>query len=139
MIRVATKNDIKSISEIEKSCFSCPWTEKMLEQSFDSGCSFVLCEQDGMPVGYAGIYPSGDITNIAVTFNYRGKGYGTQLVRAIIGIAKEIGTDGVFLEVRPSNKVAIKVYEKCGFKQISCRKRYYEDGEDALIYAFGGV
>lgn len=139
MIRLATKNDLKSIFCIENRCFSHPWSQKMLEESMNSGCRFVIAEVDNNVVGYAGIYPSGDITNIAVLPEYRGRGLGELLVKSILNLALQMDMDKVFLEVRRSNIAAIRLYEKCGFKQISSRKRYYEDGEDALIFAFGGV
>ena len=139
MIRIATKNDIYGIKEVENRCFLHPWTQKMIEESFESGCVFVVAEEDNQVIGYAGIYQSGDITNIAVLPEYRGRGFGILLVEEVLRHAKSNGIQSVFLEVRRSNAIAIKLYEKCGFKQISQRKRYYEDGEDALIFAFGGV
>lgn len=139
MISIATKNDINDIKTIENRCFSHPWTEKMLEESLINGCILLICKEGNQTVGYAGIYPSGDITNIAVLPEYRGRGYGEMLTRSLIDTAKNNNIDGVFLEVRVSNKIAIKLYEKCGFKCISQRKKYYSDGEDALIYALGGV
>ena len=69
----------------------------------------------------------------------RGNGYGKKLVEAIQKEAKAQGIQNLFLEVRVSNAIAIALYEKCGFKKINIRKKYYSDGEDALIYAFGGV
>ncbi|MDE6565697.1 MAG: ribosomal protein S18-alanine N-acetyltransferase [Clostridia bacterium] len=139
MLRRATKDDIKGIKTIENRCFSDSWTENMLLQSMENGCIMVVVEVENMLVGYAGLYPSGDITNIAVLPEYRGLGYGKMLVSEIIKQAQINNIDKIFLEVRSSNITAIKLYEKCGFKRISCRKRYYKDGEDALIYAFGGV
>ena len=66
MIRLATKEDIKSIKTIENRCFSDFWTEKMLLESLDNGCIMVVIDLGEKIAGYAGIYPSGDITNIAV-------------------------------------------------------------------------
>jgi len=139
MIRLATKEDIKSIKTIENRCFSDFWTEKMLLESLDNGCIMVVIDLGEKIAVYAVIYPSGDITNIAVLPEYRSLGYGKILVAEIIKQAQFNNIERIFLEVRSSNNIAIKLYEKCGFKLISCRKRYYKDGEDALIYAFGGV
>ncbi len=139
MIRLATKEDIKGIKTIENRCFSDFWTEQMLLESLDNDCIMVVIDLGENIVGYAGLYPSGDITNIAVLPEYRGLGYGKMLVTEIIKQAQFNNIERIFLEVRSSNNIAIKLYEKCGFKLISCRKRYYKDGEDALIYAFGGV
>jgi len=41
-------------------------------------------------------------------------------------------------EVRPSNKLAIKLYEKLGFNEIGVRRNYYpahQGREDALLLA----
>ncbi|MDE6967617.1 MAG: ribosomal protein S18-alanine N-acetyltransferase [Clostridia bacterium] len=139
MIRIATKEDIKDIAQIENICFKDAWSELMLVESLDNGCIMLVAEKDNKVIGYAGIYPSGDITNIAVLPEVRGNGYGKKLVENLIEIARKNNIDTIFLEVRQSNRLAIKLYEKCGFKLISKRTKYYKDGEDALIYAFGGV
>lgn len=139
MIRGATKNDLKALENIEKICFSCPWSGQMLLSSLENGCTMIVAEQENQIVGYAGFYTSGDITNIAVLPEFRGKGIGSQLVEAMQKEAKSKNINNLFLEVRVSNKIAIALYEKCGFKRINIRKKYYSNGEDALIYAFGGV
>lgn len=139
MLRIATLNDINGIKAVENRCFSTPWSENMIISSIENGCIMVVVEIDNKVVGYAGLYPSGDITNVAVIPNEQGKGYGTELVKELIKVAKINDIEKLFLEVRVSNIKAIKLYEKCGFEKISVRKKYYKDGEDALIYAFGGV
>ncbi len=139
MLRMATLNDINGIKAVENRCFSTPWSENMIISSIENGCIMVVAEIDNKVVGYAGLYPSGDITNVAVIPNEQGKGYGTELVKELIKVAKINDIEKLFLEVRVSNIKAIKLYEKCGFEKISVRKKYYKDGEDALIYAFGGV
>lgn len=139
MLRIATLNDINGIKAVENRCFSTPWSENMIISSIENGCIMVVVEIDNKVVGYAGLYPSGDIANVAVIPNEQGKGYGTELVKELIKVAKINDIEKLFLEVRVSNIKAIKLYEKCGFEKISVRKKYYKDGEDALIYAFGGV
>lgn len=139
MLRLAKFEDMQQLAQIEKQCFKHPWSQKMLEESFENGCVFVVCEQNDKIVGYGGLYSTGDITNVAVLKEFRHQGIGKDIVEEIKNIAKSNNIDSIFLEVRVSNQNAIKLYEKCGFKLISTRKKYYEDGEDALIYAFGGV
>lgn len=139
MLRLAKRDDIPQIAKIEQVCFADVWTEDMLLQSFDSGCVFVVIEENNQIVGYGGLYMTGDITNIAVLPAFRGKGYGGAIIQYLSNFAKEKNIDSLFLEVRKSNEVAIKLYEKCGFKLINVRKKYYKDGEDALIYSLGGV
>ena len=65
----------------------------------------------------------------------RGKGLANILIRDLVDRArKESSLRAIFLEVRPSNNAAIKLYESHGFSQISRRPRYYSNGEDALVY-----
>ena len=65
----------------------------------------------------------------------RGKGWANKLMKDLVERArKKSSLRAIFLEVRPSNSAAIKLYESHGFAQISRRARYYSNGEDALVY-----
>ncbi len=65
----------------------------------------------------------------------RGQGAGWRLLKAFVGEARERYQAGrVFLEVRPSNMAAIRMYERFGFVATGRRKRYYQNGEDALVF-----
>jgi len=78
----------------------------------------------------------GHITNIAVHPDFRGKGYGERVTRALMQCASDNGMVWMTLEVRRSNLVAQALYRKVGFFDVGYRKRYYEDNrEDALIMA----
>lgn len=66
---------------------------------------------------------------------HRGKGWANKLMKDLVERArKKSSLRAIFLEVRPSNSAAIKLYESHGFTQISRRARYYSNGEDALVY-----
>jgi ribosomal-protein-alanine N-acetyltransferase len=88
-------------------------------------------------VGYAGLWLMTDeahITTIAVDPDFQGNGIGELLVVALIDRAIQIGARWLTLEVRVSNEVAQKLYEKYTFKEMGIRRRYYSDnGEDALV------
>ena len=79
-----------------------------------------------------GIFPS-YITNIAVLPEMRQRGVGKALLEKLIEYAVNKKLVFLTLEVRVSNKAAISLYEKCGFKEIGRRKNYYEGREDALL------
>lgn len=132
--KLSDYNDIQGIVDIENQCFKTPWSYGMLAESFDNHCNFWLTMLNGETIGYIGLYNSGDITNVAVMPLYRGLGIADKLIKTVIEYAKSRGIAKLFLEVRISNAIAIKLYEKNGFKQINARKKYYEDGEDALIF-----
>jgi ribosomal-protein-alanine N-acetyltransferase len=88
-------------------------------------------------IGYAGLWLMTDeahITTIAVDPDFQGNGIGELLLVALIDRAKQIGARWLTLEVRVTNEVAQRLYEKYTFKEMGIRRRYYSDnGEDALV------
>lgn len=141
IIREMTESDITEIAELEKECFSEPWSENSLrdELTNETARFYVLRDSENL-LGYIGannICNEVYITNVAVNGNCRGKGYGKILVNHLI---KQSETERAFfitLEVRKSNENAIKLYEKCGFKLIGERKNFYsKPTENALIYTY---
>jgi [ribosomal protein S18]-alanine N-acetyltransferase len=88
-------------------------------------------------IGYAGLWLMTDeahITTIAVDPDFQGNGIGELLLVALIDRAKQIGARWLTLEVRVTNDVAQRLYEKYTFKEMGIRRRYYSDnGEDALV------
>lgn len=136
MIRYFKDGDQRKIAEIEKECFSSPWSEQAVLDSANSDCVFVLYEIDNTIVGYAGlqiVLDEGYITNIAVKKEHRRKGIARMLVNELI---KKLENELSFisLEVRISNLAAINLYSSLGFKKEGIRKNFYEaPKEDALI------
>ena len=147
LIRRMTLEDIPAVVEIEKQCFSLPWSEKSFEDSISrEDTIFLVCveelhENDKEITGYMGLYLSFDeasVTNVAVSPEYRKKGYGEALVAEAKVAAKEAGAECIFLEVRVSNTPAISLYNKHGFENIGIRKKFYEHPvEDAIIMKVG--
>ena len=128
---------IKEIVKLEKVCFSCPWSEENLISAYENGTKFFVCEKDNKVLGYVGlsaIIDEGYITNIAVFPEYRKNGVGSALIEHIFAFAKENALSFISLEVRVSNRNAISLYEKFGFKTEGKRKNFYTaPQEDALI------
>lgn len=143
LIRNMTIEDIPAIVEIEKECFSLPWSEKSFAESIvREDTIFLVCEEtDGTLMGYIGMYVSfgeASITNVAVASQFRKKGCGKQLVIAAKTAAKEAGAEAILLEVRVSNEPAISLYKKQGFENLGIRKKFYEHPvEDAIIMKVG--
>ena len=140
-IREMAESDIKEIAELEKECFSEPWSENSLrdELSNETARFYVLRDSEKL-LGYIGannICNEVYITNVAVNGVCRGKGYGKILVNHLIKQSEAERAFFITLEVRKSNENAIKLYEKCGFKLIGERKNFYsKPTEDALIYTY---
>ncbi len=128
---------IKEIAKLEKICFSTPWTEQVITESFENGTRFFVAVTENRFLGYVGIsaiLDEGYITNIAVFPEYRCLGVGTALLQKLFEFAKEKSLAFISLEVRESNLSAISLYEKLGFKKVGKRKNFYSlPQEDALI------
>lgn len=140
-IREMTESDIKEIAELEKECFSEPWSENSLKDELTNETArFYVLRDNEKLLGYIGsnnICNEVYITNVAVSSDCRGKGYGKKLVNHLIRQCEIEKAFFVTLEVRESNKNAINLYEKCGFKKIGERKNFYsKPTEDALIYTY---
>ena len=151
LVRRMTLEDIPAVVEIEKQCFSLPWSEKSFEESLTrEDTIFLVCEvtepvdenaERTRVAGYMGLYLSfeeASVTNVAVSPAFRQKGYGESLVVAAKNAAKDAGAECVFLEVRQSNEPAISLYKKLGFEELGIRKKFYEHPvEDAIIMKVG--
>ena len=137
-IREWKYKDILKISEMEKECFPKePWSFKMLAESFGSEAFHGVLVEDGEEIiGYGGITvaaDTADIDNIAVTEAYRNSGVASAILGGLTEFARGKGVKKIFLEVRVSNSVAMRLYLKNGFKGVYARTRYYSDGEDCLV------
>ena len=132
-------DDLKTIAEIEKSCFKDPWTENMYREELEKNqlAFYVVAIYKEEVIGYGGLWIIGDeghITNVAVSPKYSNGGVGYLLGERLMKKAeKKYGEEMKFtLEVRESNLPAIKMYTKLGFEGVGKRPRYYGD-EDAII------
>ena len=137
MIREFILGDQKGIAELERECFSSPWSENAVLESYEADTSFfVFCDADKI-IGYAGlqiVLDEGYVTNIAVTKKARGRGIGGALVEALVNFSKEKSLAFISLEVRESNIPAISLYKKFGFEDKGKRKAFYQSPtEDAII------
>ncbi|HHT38409.1 MAG TPA: ribosomal protein S18-alanine N-acetyltransferase [Mollicutes bacterium] len=93
-------------------------------------------EQDDKIIGFvifAIMYEKAEIIDIAVSEEAQRKSIGTKLLTTALKECSSNNCESVTLEVRNSNKKAISFYKKMGFRELSTRKSYYYDGEDALL------
>jgi ribosomal-protein-alanine N-acetyltransferase len=129
---------VSQIAELEKLCFSAPWSRNSVASELNNPLSLWLVATDGDTVaGYIGsqsVMGEADMMNVAVHPDYRRKGIGKQLVEALVASLKDNGVYSLTLEVRASNEPAISLYDQLGFTQVGRRPNYYRDPrEDALI------
>ena len=129
---------IPALAELEKKCFSQPWSEQALREELDNHTAhFLAAELDGETVGYIGIFvvcESCYVSNIAVQPELRRRGIATSLIESACALASELGAESISLEVRPSNTGAVALYSVLGFEQVGLRKNFYRDpAEDGAI------
>lgn len=137
-VRSAEFSDISYIAELERECFSAPWSENAIRETMERETSiFLVAECDGEICGYVGSYHAaseGYITNVAVSGKMRRHGVGRALVCALKEKAKEMAFSFLTLEVRVGNFAAIALYESLGFENLGRRPRFYSNPtEDAYI------
>lgn len=131
------KEHLAAVAEIERLCFSQPWSEKALELLLgESGVGFVCLAGDEV-TAYGGMMLDpweGQITNIATHPAHRRRGYGNAVTDALLKEAAARNAEQVSLEVRASNASAIALYEGLGFAIAGRRKGFYQNPrEDALV------
>lgn len=129
---------VAAVAEMERQCFSDPWSEKSVASELDNPLSlWLIAEADGVVAGYVGsqtVLDSADMMNLAVSQDFRRQGIGEQLVNSLTEALAEKGVKTLLLEVRISNEPAKELYQKLGFEIVGKRPRYYEKPrEDALI------
>ena len=129
---------ITQIEEIERKCFSRPWTVGQLRsQMRDAQHEFIAAMDGGRVLGYVGlmyVLDEGYISNVAVHPEARRQGIGDALIDALAAKAAELELAFLTLEVRESNAPAIALYAKHGFHPVGKRKNYYDaPKEDAVL------
>lgn len=132
----ASSDYTSAIANIEKACFSTPWSENAINESIAAGTNFFVARLGNDVVGYMGISKiagEGYVTNIAVLPQYRRRGFAKKILEYVINDSKD-QLEFISLEVRVSNHSAISLYESFGFETVGTRKRFYtHPQEDALI------
>jgi [ribosomal protein S18]-alanine N-acetyltransferase len=141
-VRRLTLSDLEAVERIEREAYPTPWSRSMFagELAKPSSASLGAFDEDelgGPLVGYLIISRYVDawhVMNIAVTRAYRRHGIAKQLLEELFVRTENDPRRGYTLEVRVSNKAAIKLYETLGFYATGVRRGYYTDNrEDALI------
>ena len=145
-IKRLSEENSAAVAEIEKLCFSTPWSEATISSEIKSGFSdFFGAFSEEKLAGYIGgrtIAGETEIFNVAVSPEFRRKGIAKALIEKFIETVRKKETQVIFLEVRASNLPAIALYEKNGFVFCGLRKNYYTNPtENALLMrlAFDGT
>lgn len=138
-LRPMRETDLPAIAALERESYPFPWSEGIFRDCVRVGYVCLVVELGFEPVGY-GVMSTGageaHILNLCVREAMRARGIGGTLLRRLVELAVEAGAHEVFLEVRPSNIAAIRLYQSLGFAPVGVRKGYYQAAggrEDATV------
>ena len=140
-LRPMREDDLEAVHAIEVRAYPFPWTLGIFRDCLRADYQAWVLLHDGEVIGYFMMsLAAGEahLLTVCVAPEQQGRGYGRTLLRAILQIARGRGAERVFLEVRPSNTGAIRLYFDEGFNEIGRRPRYYPakvGREDALVMA----
>lgn len=139
--RPMQEEDLADVVEIERRSYPHPWTEMIFNDCLQAGYSCWVCGRRGVIEGYGVLsVAAGEshLLNLCIRPESQRQGLGKKLLMHMISIARRHNAEVIFLEVRPSNKVACELYRKEKFNELGTRRDYYPAGdgrEDALILA----
>lgn len=140
-IRPMLDSDVASVIGIEQQVYSHGWTAAIFHDCLrvHYSCWVVLVEEQLIGYGImSAAAGEAHILNIAISEECQGQGHGRELMQFLVETARHHGADTVFLEVRPSNATAMRLYDSMGFHQVGLRHNYYPSDfgrEDAVIMA----
>ncbi|WP_327591219.1 ribosomal protein S18-alanine N-acetyltransferase [Nonomuraea sp. NBC_00507] len=135
-----TEADLPAVMEIERATFPLDaWSESMMRgelADMPRSRHYVVALVDDEIVAYAGLAAAADqadVQTIAVLEKHQGTGIGSAMLTELLAEASRRGAREIFLEVRADNPRAQAVYRHFGFEEIGTRRRYYDDGTDAIM------
>jgi ribosomal-protein-alanine N-acetyltransferase len=132
-------DDLDRVIENETRSYAFPWTRGVFVDCLEARHECWVAERDGLPIGHGVLSVAAreaHLLNVCVRRDQQGQGLGRQLVVHMLARARDCGARQVFLEVRPSNRVAGALYASLGFREIGRRKAYYPaelGSEDAIV------
>lgn len=138
-VRMMLQEDVAAVAELEDAAYDFPWSAGIFRDCLLAGYTAVVLEADDELVGYAVMsIAAGEahLLNICLAEELRHRGLGRRLLQYMLSLAVEAGAERLFLEVRPSNKDAMRLYRAAGFDIVGVRRGYYrsaEGNEDAVV------
>lgn len=132
--------DLDEVVGIEQRVYPHPWSRGNFADSLAVGYHAWVLRDQGALAGYfllMGALDEAHLLNVSVAEERQGQGLGRFLLDKVAACARGLAAESVLLEVRPSNRRALTVYQRYGFVEIGRRKAYYpaHDGqrEDAIV------
>lgn len=138
-LRPMAEADLERVIRIERAAYPYPWSLGNFRDCLHSGYSCWVAEVAGELIGYSILVTAvgeGHVLNCCISPTWQGQGHGRTLMLRLIDNARQHGAEDLFLEVRPSNTCAVRLYQRLGFVAIALRRGYYpadQGREDALV------
>lgn len=139
LIRTMIESDVAAVGAIERAAYQFPWSDGIFRDCLRVGyvCRVVSVRQEVIAYGVMSIGAGeAHILNLCVEAQFRCRGVGKQLLGYLVDRSRTAGMAEAFLEVRPSNTAAIRLYQSLGFEQVGIRRGYYQavgGREDAAV------
>lgn len=139
VLRAMSVEDLDAVMAVEQDAYPFPWSRGNFSDSLSAGYSCWIFEAGEALVGYAVLMlAAGEahLLNLTIASEWQRQGMGRRLLEHLIGVARKYCADTLFLEVRPSNRTACRLYESAGFNEMGRRRGYYPAGagrEDAVL------
>jgi [ribosomal protein S18]-alanine N-acetyltransferase len=133
------ESHLERVVAIEEAVHAHAWTRGNFADSIAAGYDCWVAYRGETIVGYgivATAAAEAHLLDISVAPEWQRQGIGAELTRFFVSIARDRGAARMFLEVRPSNRVARALYAAHGFREIAIRRAYYpgpDGGEDAIV------
>ncbi|HYL90050.1 MAG TPA: ribosomal protein S18-alanine N-acetyltransferase [Burkholderiales bacterium] len=133
--------DLAEVMAIEQAIYTHPWTQNNFVDSIRAGYECRTWRLNGELVGYFILMVAAGeahLLNLSIAQPHQRRGYGAVLLSEVSALARGLGAMNVFLEVRPSNRAAQKLYTRFGFRKVAVRRGYYPahaGREDALVFS----
>ena len=138
-VRAMNHEDLAQVSDIERRSYDFPWSHGVFRDCLLAGYQCLVIERNERVAGYGILsIAAGEahILNLCIDPAHRAHGYGELMLDEILARSRAADVEEIFLEVRPSNRTAIGLYRKKGFRQVARRPQYYQarqGREDAAV------
>ena len=139
LLRPMQVPDLEAVMRIERKIYPHPWTRGNFRDALNAGYSCWIYQFAQSIIGYAVMMVAADeahLLNLSIAAEWQCRGWGRKMLELMLELARQHRARAMLLEVRPSNTVAIALYESFGFRQIALRRGYYPAGpgrEDAIL------
>jgi len=135
-IRMAKREHLPLIAELERATFSQPWSEEALELFLTDGGFCIACLEDGELCSYCTltvVLDEAQIINVATSDAFKRRGCARAVIERVLSECRERGITYISLEVRESNSGAIALYKSLGFTVAGKRNGFYTNPREAAL------